>query len=66
MGPTFFMKDITLLRNILTAPFRSRLLSMKETQGTPSSDHASRRFLLAGVNCRHKGPRQPVPRIRDR
>jgi len=65
-GPTFFMKDITLLRNILTAPFRSRLLSMEEMQGAPSPDHASRRFLLTGVNCRHKVPRQSVPRIRDR
>jgi len=64
-GPTFFMKDITLLRNILTAPFRSRLLLMEETQGASSPDHASRRFLLTGVNRRHKVLRQSVPRIRD-
>jgi len=29
---TFFMKDITLLRNILTILFRSRLFSMEETE----------------------------------
>lgn len=50
---TFFMKDITLLRNILTALSQSRLFSM-EKQRIPKSQ--LRLSSLPAAECRHKDP----------